>query len=152
MALKDTIPPTTDRVEMNTAPEVNARIHREIEQDVASVEGADAAEITGRIQELEREWDIERVLEANASVIILLSVVLGFFVNRKWLIFPAVVATFLLQHAVQGWCPPLVPWRRAGVRSQKEINEEIIALRLLRGDFKPTNKAADAVAQATDNQ
>ena len=90
------------------------------------------------------------MLEANASGVILLAVALGFLVNRKWFIFPAIVAGFLLQHAVQGWCPPLVPWRRAGVRSQKEINEEIIALRLLRGDFKPTNRAADAVTQAVD--
>ena len=46
-----------------------------------------------------------------------------------------VVAAFLLQHALQGWCPPLPLLRRMGMRTSAEIHEEIIALRILRGDF-----------------
>ena len=41
-----------------------------------------------------------------------------------------------LQHAVQGWCPPLAVWRRLGVRTQSEIDEERYALKALRGDFR----------------
>ena len=56
--------------------------------------------------------------------------------DRKWFLFPAVVAGFLLQHAVQGWCPPLPVFRRYGVRTQTEIDYERYALKSLRGDFQ----------------
>ena len=45
------------------------------------------------------------------------------------------VTWFMLQHALQGWCPPLPVLRRMGVRTAAEIHQEIIALRILRGDF-----------------
>ena len=34
------------------------------------------------------------------------------------------VAAFLLEHAVQGWCPPLAVLRRLGVRTAHEIERE----------------------------
>jgi hypothetical protein len=59
--------------------------------------------------------------------------------NRKWLLLPLTVAGFLMQHAVQGWCPPVEIFRRIGIRTTKEINDERYALKTLRGDFKETN-------------
>ena len=41
----------------------------------------------------------------------------------------------MIQHALQGWCPPLAVLRRLGFRTAKEINEERFALAALRGDF-----------------
>jgi hypothetical protein len=41
----------------------------------------------------------------------------------------------LLQHAVQGWCPPIPILRRLGFRTADEINRERYALKALRGDF-----------------
>ncbi|AHM62364.1 hypothetical protein D770_20575 [Flammeovirgaceae bacterium 311] len=32
-------------------------------------------------------------------------------VYKRWLILPGVVAPFLLQHSLQGWCPPLSVFR-----------------------------------------
>jgi hypothetical protein len=46
------------------------------------------------------------------------------------------VATFLLQHALQGWCPPVPLFRSLGVRTASEIDEERYALKALRGDFE----------------
>jgi hypothetical protein len=46
-----------------------------------------------------------------------------------------IVLSLLLQHAVQGWCPPLAVLRRRGVRTRREIEEERYALKALRGDF-----------------
>jgi hypothetical protein len=40
-----------------------------------------------------------------------------------------------MQHALQGWCPPLPLLRRLGVRTQQEIERERYALKALRGDF-----------------
>jgi hypothetical protein len=50
---------------------------------------------------------------------------------------PAVVTTFLLQHALQGWCPPVPFFRKRGVRTMREIDTERYALKALRGDFGP---------------
>ncbi len=37
--------------------------------------------------------------------------------------------------AVQEWCPPVPVFRRLGVRTCQEIDEEKYALKILRGDF-----------------
>jgi thiol-disulfide isomerase/thioredoxin len=37
----------------------------------------------------------------------LLGIGLEAFVNRRFFMLPEVVAGFLLQHAMQGWCPPV---------------------------------------------
>ena len=58
--------------------------------------------------------DIERTLEANAASLSLIGVTLGLTVDRRWLALPVGVAAFLLQHAVQGWCPPVPVLRRLG--------------------------------------
>jgi hypothetical protein len=72
-------------------------------------------------------------------------------VDKKWFIFPAVVAGFLLQHAVQGWCPPMPVFRRLGFRTQSEIDSERYALKTLRGDFRnlPTSEGDGAGAGRT---
>jgi hypothetical protein len=80
--------------------------------------------------------DIERTLEANASALALTGVVLGSVGDRRWLALPAVVTAFLLQHALQGWCPPVPVFRRLGFRTASEIEEERYALKVLRGDFE----------------
>lgn len=124
-----------DRVQANTSEASNLRISKQMESSIKEYASKDAEAITARIEALYQEWDIERWLETNASTIALIGVLLGFFVNIYWLILPMVVLVFLFQHAVQGWCPPIPLFRRLGVRTSKEINEEIYALKLLRGDF-----------------
>lgn len=84
---------------------------------------------------MEREWDIERVLEVNMSTIALMGIGLSAFHNRKWLILPGIVLAFFAQHAIQGWCPPLPLFRKLGYRTKAEIDKEKYALKLLRGDF-----------------
>ena len=92
--------------------------------------------IDRRLAELDREWDIERALEANAASVALLGLGMGTFVDRRWYFLPALVAGFLLQHALQGWCPPVPVFRRLDVRTQTEIDYERYALKVLRGDFR----------------
>lgn len=132
------IPKTTTRVEENTEERINARIARDMHVRVALYRSAPAAEVQRRVEELDREWDIERTLEANAAGVTILALVLGKTVNRRWYALPAVVAGFLMQHAVQGWCPPLPVFRRLGIRTSREINEERDALRqMLRERGRP---------------
>jgi len=85
--------------------------------------------------QLDAEWDIERTLEANASALALIGLALGAFINKKFLILPGIVAGFLLQHALQGWCPPVPVFRRMGFRTSYEIDQERYALKAFRGDF-----------------
>ncbi len=129
------IPTTVERVPLHTSDEVNDRIRRQTELNVRRLRYAGTAAIEQRLRELDEEWDIERVLEANAATVALVGVTLGATVDRRWFALPGVVAAFLLQHAVQGWCPPLPIFRRWGVRTAPEIDRERYALKALRGDF-----------------
>jgi len=95
----------------------------------------DPSEIPALLKRMDREWDVERTLEANAASIAFIGVVLGALVSAWFLILPAIVTAFLLQHALQGWCPPLPLFRAMGVRTSTEINRERVALKALRGDF-----------------
>jgi hypothetical protein len=94
--------------------------------------GAPRESIDRRLEDLEREWDVERALEANAAAVGLTGLGLGIFVDRRFLLLPVIASGFLLQHALQGWCPPLPILRRFGFRTQKEIEAERRVLRRLR--------------------
>jgi hypothetical protein len=67
-------------------------------------------------------------------VISLLGLTLG-AMRGRWFLLSGVVAAFLVQHAVEGWCPPVPIFRRLGIRTTREINHERFALKALRGDF-----------------
>src|SRR3954462_11882165 len=112
---------SANRVRANTAPEVNARIDLETEGHVRHYADASETELSRRIAMLEREWDMERVLEMNAAALAFAGLTLGLLHSKKWLIVPGFVLPFLFQHAVQGWCPPVPMFRRLGVRTRKEI-------------------------------
>lgn len=126
---------SADRVPSNTDDAINRRIQADIEQRIAYY-GEHPGGIGARLAELDREWDIERAIEANAATVALTGCVLGATVDRRWLVLPAIVSAFLLQHAVQGWCPPVPVLRRLGFRTADEINQERYALKALRGDFE----------------
>ena len=65
------LPDTAERVPQHTAAHVNARIEDDIEASVAYFARHPEA-IDARLAELDREWDIERTLEANAAAVSLL--------------------------------------------------------------------------------
>ena len=125
---------TIERVPFHTDDAVNRTIKRETRARVRYYV-ANPQKIDRRLRELDREWDIERMLETNASLVAFTGVVLGVTIDRRWLALPALVTAFLFQHAVQGWCPPLPLLRRAGFRTSREIEIERVALKVLRGDF-----------------
>jgi hypothetical protein len=130
------IPSTVARVPAHTADSANEAIRRRTREDIARTAAAGPQAIDRRLEELDREWDIERTLEANAATVALVGLGLGTFVDRRFYLLPAAVAGFLLTHAVQGWCPPVPVFRRLGVRTASEIDEERYALKALRGDFR----------------
>jgi hypothetical protein len=127
---------TMDRVQRNTARAVNERIRREIQDNTERYAAAGPQAIDRRLSELNQEWDIERYLETMAPSFTLVGLALGLGVNRKFLAIPVIIQAFFLQHALQGWCPPLPLLRSLGVRTQAEIDAEKYALKALRGDFR----------------
>jgi hypothetical protein len=143
-----------DRVRRSTSPVLNKELDRKLKQSVESYIGKDRAQISLRIEELEKEWDIERALGVNMSSLALTGIALTAFHHKRWLILPAVVVAFFAQHAIQGWCPPLPILRRLGYRTTAEIDQEKYALKVLRGDFKEvgnsdnTHQSADLVVKA----
>jgi hypothetical protein len=124
-----------DRVASNTRDDLNERIRRETEKNIAYY-AARPDEIDQRLKELDEEWDIERALQTNASALTIFSLTMGFLGRRRWFLVAGVVPAFLLQHSLQGWCPPVNVFRALGFRTQFEINIERNALRALRGDFQ----------------
>ncbi len=102
-----------DRVRANTAAEINWRIDRQIEENVRRYTNRPKEEIARRIWELEQEWDIERVLQLLASTISVTGIFLSVGRDRRWIILPGLVLSFLFLHVVQGWCPPVPVLRRS---------------------------------------
>ena len=124
-----------DIVRGNAAPEINQKIDTEIHENLNKYYH-DRSAIDKRLWELDREWDIERVLELNAAAIGFLGIWRGLTQHKLWLILPLAVTTLLATHAVEGWCPPIVLFRRLGFRTRAEIDKEKYALKTIRGDFK----------------
>ncbi|MFA5923519.1 MAG: hypothetical protein WC856_19885 [Methylococcaceae bacterium] len=127
---EDSTRSSLDRVRSSTAAHVNEEIDLQTDMNIQRYKGKSRAEILERIQMLDMEWDIERVLEVNASTLALSGLILGLTKNRKWLFLPGIVLPFLLQHGLQGWCPPLPLLRRLGIRTRGEIDREKYALKI----------------------
>lgn len=128
-----------DRVRAHSDQDQNQRIDAQTQRCLERYATADREAIGRHIEELEREWDVERYLQMNAGLVSLSGVLLGTLVDRRFLAIPAAVFGFFFQHATQGWCPPLPVFRRIGVRTRREINREKYALKALRGDFDGTS-------------
>jgi hypothetical protein len=136
-----------DRVRANTEPEVNRRIDDQIERNIRHYSGQTKEEIYRRIQELDQESDFERVLETMASSVSLTGIVLGATMDRRWYLLPTAVLSFLLLHAIQGWCPPLPILRGLGIRTREEIARERYALKALAGDFAGISREPSSIEQ-----
>ena len=98
------------------------------------------------------EWDTERVLEVNSALLILLSSYLGIKTSRCWFFLTGVSGIFLLQHALQGWCPPLPFIRKWGVRTENEINDEKIGLKVLLRDFEKEFSTVEELLDIVEKQ
>jgi hypothetical protein len=155
MTMMEMVPSTRRRVRSNSDARINRRIDNQIERNLLYF-SAHRAEIAGRLAELDQEWDIERMIQANAVTLALLGTLSAARGARGSLLLPLLVTGFLLQYAVQGWCPPVPILRRLGFRTADEINRERYALKALRGDFEkvPEMKSpagsADAAIRAVD--
>jgi hypothetical protein len=132
-----------DRVKAHTAARINRQIEDSARNRVLNTASRGESAVSSRIMALENEWDIERVLEMNASALTFVGALLAVTVSRRFLAIPLVVSAFLLLHATEGWCPPVPALRRLGIRTRKEIDREKFALKALRGDFAQISTSRD---------
>jgi hypothetical protein len=143
---------THDRVRRNTSADLNREIREDANRRVEALRD-DPDRIAERLEALDAEWDIERMLGLGSSALSLAGIALGVRRSRRWLALPLAVQAFFLLHATQGWCPPLPLLRWLGFRSQQEIERERYTLRaLLREhvDIGVSDRPAELPAQPAD--
>ena len=116
-----------DRVRALTPQEFNQKIDMKTRRKISEAKAQGPRAIRARLRELDREWDIDRVLLANFSALIFAQLLLG-RKNRKWLLGPLVKIPFLFMQSTLGWSPPSLWLRPLGVRTTKEIQAEREAL------------------------
>ena len=141
-------PSSVSRVRINTSRKSNDRLNDEMLRNISKYINASKDDISKRIEQLNKEWDTERVLEANASAIIFIGTVLGFLVNTWLFLICGFISFYLLMHALEGWCPPLPLIRKLGVRTVYEICTEKMILKHLRGDFNDLPASAASFVEA----
>jgi hypothetical protein len=124
-----------DRARRHTAADVLRRMDRQTAEHLsaAATEAPDQAQ--ARLERLDREWDIDRSVEAEAATMGLVGLALGTLVSPRLLGVPGLVAGALCLFATTGRYPLLPLFRRLGLRTAGEIERERYALKALRGDF-----------------
>ncbi len=125
----------TDRVRRNTPEEILRRIEEQTEHNIEYYSAQPGPVIRERIDELRREWSVERYLQVNASSVGLTTALLGLASSRKWALLTCTALGFFLYHALRGFDPPLPALRRLGIRTRREIDREIYALKAVLGEF-----------------
>lgn len=116
-------PNPNDRIRKYTAESVNHKIDQESERIARGVISQGPSAIHQRLFELDKEWDIDRVLMLNFSVLVFAQLAAA-TKNKKWLWGPLIQTPFMFMHATLGWCPPSLWFRPMGFRTKKEIQCE----------------------------
>jgi hypothetical protein len=124
----------------------DAGISEQVRQTVARYEMAGPRIITYRMAELDSEWNSESALQLGFAAAVLGATVMETISGRKWRFLTSIAACFMMEHIIQGWCPPLSLLRLLGFRTPAEIDQERMALKIVRGDF------ADVGVPGTDEQ
>ena len=127
--------PTATRVNENTSEDNNRQIRHTTRQNIEYYL-LHKEQIPARLQALDEEWDVERALATGSSTLTLLGIFLAYF-SPFTLLLSLAVQVFYLQHALQGWCPPLPLFRKLGFRTEKEIQFERNELKSLYAVYGP---------------
>ncbi len=133
--LHPSMPMDPDRARRHTASAVLARIDQDTRHHLSQA-ATDDADPTARLGALDREWDIDRAIEAEAAAVGLAGLALGVLADRRFLIIPGLVGLSVLWFAATGRYPMLPLLRAIGLRTSREILRERYALKALRGDFQ----------------
>jgi hypothetical protein len=125
----------TDPVRRYTSAEDLEEIERRLERNIRFYAAQPPESIEARIQALKREWSIERYLQVNIAGVTFLTAFKALMRRRGWAVITCTALGFFLYHALRGFDPPIALLRKLGVRTRRELDREIYALKALRGDF-----------------
>ncbi|WKN42543.1 hypothetical protein [Tunicatimonas pelagia] len=91
--------------------------------------------INHRINQLERETSLEKIIENSSIALSLTGIVLAFVSNRRWLVLALLASGlfFLKKEPKDNQLQQLL--QQQGYRSEKEIQREQQILQALRGDY-----------------
>jgi hypothetical protein len=81
---------SVDRVTFHDSPRVSAKLRERLVRSVAH-HSSHPEEIGARLRELDREWDVERVLQTQSSALTLLGLAMSVLRRRRWLLLPVLV-------------------------------------------------------------
>jgi hypothetical protein len=59
---------------------------------------------------------VNELLRLIAGIVVMTTLLLGYYVNPMWFLFTAFVALNLIQSAFTKWCPMMTLLRKLGVR------------------------------------
>ena len=110
--------------------------HETLEQRLACLADAGPQAIEDRLNELEREWTAGRATKATIGVLIVVGFGMTALLNPWWLVLPALGGVFLLQYLFSRTSWLGLMFREVGFRTGFEVDQEKIALKALRGDFR----------------
>jgi hypothetical protein len=107
-----------------------------LEARLACLADAGPQAIEERLAELENEWTAGRATKATLGVVLVVGFALTALLNPWWLILPAIGGVFLLQYLFSrtSWLGKM--FHEMGVRTGSEVDQEKMALKVLRGDFR----------------
>lgn len=106
-----------------------------LEQRLACLADAGPQAIEDRLGELDREWTAGRMTKAAMGTVIVLGLALA-GLNPWWLLLPMMGGLLLLSYVFgrTSWLGKM--FHEMGYRSGFEVDQEKMALKVLRGDFR----------------
>ena len=116
-------------------PVSSTKMEAALECRLKKVIEAGPAAITERLNELEEEWTAGRAAKATAGVFIVVGLALALTVNMYFLIMPIIGGAVMVQYIFGRKSLIGELFHAFGFRSGSEIDQEKMALRVLRGDF-----------------
>jgi hypothetical protein len=107
-----------------------------LEQRIACLADAGPEAIEQRLAELDREWTAGRATKAVIGVMLVVGLGLTALLDPWWLVLPAIGGVFLLQYLFMPSSWLARAFREMGFRSGWEVDQEKMALKVIRGDFR----------------
>lgn len=133
-----------ERSEEQNPEEENQNDDQKVIERIEKYSGPAEEIIAHRLEELRNEWDIEKYIEVHAASAGLAGILFGTFFSKKWFLLTGLATGCMLQQGAQGWNPLVPVYRAMGIRTREEIEEEIHALKVVRGDYDSLSKDTPA--------
>lgn len=117
------------RLIARTPEGVNERLRERVALRIADAAEGGAPAVEESLRRLEREWDVDRALQAGAAGLSLLALLAAILGRRRWAPVALLGPAVLLRNALGGESLIAELLRCLGLRTAREIEEEADALR-----------------------